>query len=170
MEIDPKFLGLGPHWWEAIGVIATAVITLVLVLVGFFQIKAARQQNQRWRTLEVCDQYHLDLVIGISLKRLRNAHQAGRFTGNEPSYKVDVVRVLNYLDAMAIAIFQGLYIEDLARDHMQSIVKKHVNDYLRNGVPTKVGIDVDDFRALNALEARWAAASPIHRTYFREGK
>jgi len=41
--------------------------------------------------------------------------------------------VLNFLDAIAIGIEQGLYIEGLAWDHLDTIVKRHVKRLIDSG-------------------------------------
>jgi hypothetical protein len=154
--------------WAAVAAIAAALqafVTLILVIVGGWQISAGRKQNQRWHTLEACNRYHVDPTLKDSLHKLRAAHQAGTFAGHEASFRVDVVAILNHLDSIAIGIYQGMYVEGLARDHIQVIVQLHVNEYLRNGVPKKVGIDPQNYRYLLALEARWTA---ISRPHFRE--
>ncbi len=156
------FLGLSPLWWTAIGAMATAIITLILVIVGYTQIRETRHQNQRWATIAVCDQYHLDFVLGRSLRRLSVARAANKIDGHEREYQFDVTRVLNYLDGLAIGIAQGMYVEALARDHMQSIVKTHVQQYLKDGKPKLFDIEIEDFRYLTALELRWAAISRPH--------
>jgi hypothetical protein len=141
------------------------LVTLVLVIVGGWQISAARQQNRRWHTLDACNRYHIDPTLKESAIALRAAHTAGTFAGQEPSFRVHVVALLNYLDSIAIGIYQGMYVEGLARDHIQAIVQLHVGEYLRDGVPKKVGIDPQNYAYLLALEARWAA---ISRPHFRE--
>jgi hypothetical protein len=162
-----NYLGnLRAEAWAAIGAVSQAALTLLVIVVAGWQIAATRRQNQRWHTLEACNRYHIDPTIRQSLATLRAAHQQNKFVGNEPSYRVDIVSLLNHLDSIAIGIYQGLYVEGLARDHIQAIVQLHLNEYLRNGVPKRIGIDPHDYRHLLALEARWTA---ISRPHFREG-
>jgi hypothetical protein len=70
--------------------------------------------------------------------------------------------MLNYLDGVAIGIYQGLYIEGLARDHLQSIVKVHVDRYLKIGMPKRLSIDPQNYWYIAALEQRWSAISQPH--------
>jgi hypothetical protein len=158
-----------PHeTWEAIsavGVLATALVTLLLVIVGGWQISATRRQNARWKTLDSCNSYHLDTTLRASLGRLRAAWTEGQMAGNEAAHRVDIVTLLNYLDSLAIGVYQGLYVEKLARDHIEAIVNAHVSEYLTDGMPKKIGIDSQNYRYLLALHARWTA---ISRPHFRD--
>src|SRR5688500_3125854 len=102
------FWGVDAAGWAAIGAVATAIITFILVTVGAYQIASIRRQNRRWRTLDACERYYLDAYLGETLRRLRQAHVTNQFAGHEQDFKLDVVRLLNYLDGIAIGIFQGL--------------------------------------------------------------
>jgi hypothetical protein len=143
-----EFWGYSAAEWSAIGAMLTAIVTLILVLVGGWQIASIKRQNRRWRTLEACNCYHLDPSLRESLRKLREARDGGTLAGNERAFRVEIVTVLNYLDSIAIGIYQGLYLEGLARDHIQPMVNAHVRQYLRDGVPDRVGISEQDYRYL----------------------
>jgi hypothetical protein len=56
---------------------AMAAITGVLALVAWLQVKSARDEAKRSRTLAACERYDLDPFLDQSLRRLREAHNSG---------------------------------------------------------------------------------------------
>lgn len=60
-----------PEWVIAIGTLLLAFVTFVLALVGIAQIKALRDQQRKWTTLQACDRYDSDAVINQSLDVLQ---------------------------------------------------------------------------------------------------
>lgn len=164
------FWGHSPEFWAAIGTLTLAAATVALILIGWGQISAIKKQNRRWQTLAACERYTFDPILDGCLRTLRKAHTEGKFDKDAPeakTYRLEATTVLNYLDGMAIGISQGLYMEDLARDHLEEVVIGHVNEYLIDGMPKKLAIDTKDFRYLLALSERWAT---ISRPRFREGE
>jgi hypothetical protein len=151
--------------WAAFGAIATAAITFFLVAVGAYQISAIRDQNRRWRTLAACERYYLDPLLDKASRALKEARESGELERNPKPLSIDVITVLNYLDGIAIGIYQGLYIEELARDHLQPMVEENVAEFLRGDTPGKLGLNLRDFRHLVALEGRW---TQIGQPHFRE--
>ena len=72
--------------------------------------------------------------------------------------------MLNFLDAIAIGIDQGLYIENLAWDHLDAIVKRTVKRYIDSGVIEQADLRREDFLRLIDLRDRWQRA----RSKFRD--
>jgi hypothetical protein len=68
--------------------------------------------------------------------------------------------ILNSLDAIAIGIDQGLYIENLAWDHLDAIVKRHVKSFVDSGLIEKAGMEREDYLRLLDLRDRWLRARP----------
>jgi hypothetical protein len=86
------------------------------VVVALRQIKDIRSQNRRWRTLEICDRYHLGphlVEIAARLRAVVDAVEGGE--KDALPKRPDVVTMLNYLDGVAIGIYQRLYIGGLTK-------------------------------------------------------
>ena len=73
-----------------------------------------------------------------------------------------VTRRFVLCDGIAIGIYQGLYIEKLARDHLQHMVTGHVDEYLKDGTPKRIKIEASEFGYVRALAERWMAISQPH--------
>jgi len=71
--------------------------------------------------------------------------------------------VLNFLDAIAIGIDQGLYIENLAWDHLDAIVRRVVKRFIDSGLIEKVDLEREDFIRLIDMRDRWLRARPKFR-------
>jgi hypothetical protein len=165
MYPEPSFWGLNHIGWVAIGSMAgalQAIITTLLVAVGLQQILDIRNQNRRWRTLEACDRYHQHAPLIDICRNLRRAQDSGEFQNDPKKFRPDIIVLLNYLDGLAIGIYQGLYIDELARDHLQIILNYHVEQYLKDGIPRKLDIETDAYKYLMALDERWRTISQPH--------
>jgi len=68
---------------------------------------------------------------------------------------MEMITLLNFLDAIAIGIEQDLYIEDLARKHLKSIVQRQTEQLIDSGILEKAGIRKDAFQSLLRLRDRW---------------
>ena len=143
-----------------------ALATLVLVVVGGWQIISIRIENKRERTLRVCERYNFDPVLDYATRRLRTARNNGDYSKNPLDFRVDVITVLNYLDGIAIGIGQGLYSEPLARDHLDHIVSLHSSEYLGDTDARSLGFELRDFRHLCDMKDRWGE----NELYFRSGR
>jgi hypothetical protein len=66
--------------------------------------------------------------------------------------KSDALTVLNYLDGIAIGVEQRLYVEELANDHLQPIVKSHLNEII---IKRPTLVNKADFDRVCALNERW---------------
>jgi len=131
------------------------------------QLFAIRAEAKKERTLNMCHRYDIDPVLDSSLHRLWAAKQAGELDGNLSRFFPDIATVLNYLDSIAVGIEQNLYIEGLARDHIESIVKRHVAQYLEGDGPSRAGINAEHYKSLIVLCKRWSTPEPPH---YRDGK
>ena len=95
------------------------------------QIEAQREENRKWKTLEICAQYEFSEMVSVAAGKVQAAFDGDKLTDEKCAeiYR-DAKIVLNYLDGIAIGVRQGLYIEDLAKDHLKQIVKFHVEKLL----------------------------------------
>jgi hypothetical protein len=139
----------------AFATIGLALATIALAVIAGYQISSIREESRKERTLEACNRYDLNPVIRGATRRLRKAINSGAYKANRGDHKVDVIELFNYLEALAIGIEQGLYIDDLARDHMEDIIKGHMDEILTSEEMEKLGLGRDDFRCLFKLRKRW---------------
>ena len=149
------FLGLVAETWIAIGTVGLALATLALFIAALSQTISIRNEARRSRTLAICERYDFDPVLDRCLRNLRRAKASGSFEKDPVRYRIDVSTVLNYLDGIAIGIEQELYIEDLARDHLEPIVRDHVNEYLDPVMAKKLDFDPRGFMRLIRLARAW---------------
>jgi hypothetical protein len=158
-----KFLGLTAEGWTAFGTMGLAVFTAVLVATAIYQILAIRAENKKSQTLAACVSYESNPNLFQCMTVLWAARENGDIENHTKTYRPQMAILLNYLDGIAIGIDQGLYIEDLAWDHMEAIVAAHVKYYIDSRLIQKAGLEPENFRRLVALRDRWAEARPRFR-------
>jgi hypothetical protein len=72
--------------------------------------------------------------------------------------------ILNYLDAIAIGVEQGLYIEELAKVHLKNIVNKHVNHaFISEGLLKDYK---DDYLKLCDMNDKWQRDKSYYHAYY----
>ena len=143
--------------WAAIGSLIQAAGTVVLFFVAVTQLRSIKLENLKTRTLSACDRYDTDPVLDLSLRELRAASNAGLSPHDRGHLHTSAATVCNYLDSIAVGVEQKLYIEELVRDHLKSIVIKHVDDYLiDDSVARAVGLDRKHYTVLISLAAKWS--------------
>ncbi len=157
------FWGLSAEAWTAVGTLILALATAVLVAVGVYQIRSIRMEEKRTRTLAACDRYDRDDVLYLCLKELARAKRDGSFDKDPAVFRPEVATLLNYLDSLAVGIAQGLYIEELARDHVEPILKRHVAQFLTGDMPQKITLDAANYACLTDLCKKWSNAAPRYR-------
>jgi hypothetical protein len=151
--------GHSPEFWVAVGTAGLALATVVLALIGLRQIAASKLENRQWETLKACDRYTFDPILDGCLRKLRDVKAAGNFVGHEKDFRFEITTILNCLEGIAVGIYQGVYIENLARDHMQSVVIDHVNEYLKDGAPRRIDFEAGAYPYVAALSDRWTEIS-----------
>jgi hypothetical protein len=159
--------GHSPEYWMAIGTFALTIATVALIVIGWVQISAIKRQNRRWQTLAAVDRYNYDPIMDGCLRKLRDAKNQNQFKDHEKDFRLEITTILNCLDGIALCINQGLYIEELVRDHLQNVVIEHASEYLDDGIPGKIEFEARDFPYLQALAARWTRLS---RPRFRDSE
>lgn len=153
------FLGFTAEGWTALSTFVLAALTCLLVGVGIFQIRSIRAEAQRSRTLDFCDRYDRDPILDLSLRRLWEARRSGELHKDSAAYRPDIATVLNYFDSLAVGIEQGLYIEELARDHIEPLVHTHVNQYLSEEGVRELKLEWvhrSNYASLIKLAERWS--------------
>lgn len=135
---------------------AMAAITGVLALVAWLQVKSARDEAKRSRTLAACERYDLDPFLDQSLRRLREAHNSGDFLKDPEPYKHDVLTLLNYFESIAIGVKRNLYDIKIVRDHFAEIFQDHFNEYLGPNAVTAGWFTRNEFDRYQELCRNWA--------------
>ena len=130
---------MDPNWIGAIAGAASAAATIALVLVAFVQLKRLReqidmaaQQDLRRITLDACQRYEKDPELRSAMRNIRQATSQGSdYTLLSAENSFDAFTILNYLDALACGILQGVYIEALVKDHMRDTIEKAVKALIK---------------------------------------
>jgi hypothetical protein len=133
-----------------------------LSLVGY-QILIVRRENKIAQTMAACSNWEQNPNIYDALQKLWAAIESNELGRDPRKFRPQLNVVLNFLDAIAIGIDQGLYIENLAWDHSDAIVKRTVHRYIDSGIIEQVGLEGEDFLRLIDLRARWQRARPKFR-------
>jgi len=169
-DVAIRFIGLGADWWLvivtatlAIATFGLAVVTALLVYIGRIQVLELRHEAKQERTLEYCNRYDCDPILDGALRRLGEARETGKLIKNY-NITADVATVLNYLDGLATGIAQELYIEELAKDHMEHVFLKHVEQYLSKDSPD-LGAFRDHYKLLLKLHAKWTGVDEVKVSY-----
>lgn len=128
------------HDWSEIATIAQGITALVAAAAAGYtawlvyrqiksahedntrQIESQREENKKWKTLDICAQYEFSETVSCAAGKVQAAFDKGNPT-DETCTEIyrDAKVVLNYLDGIAIGVGQGLYIEELARDHLKQM-------------------------------------------------
>jgi len=120
-------------------------------------------ENKKTLTLTACSNYEQNPNIYDALQKLWAALESGELEREPRKFRPQLNVVLNFLDAIAIGIEQGLYIENLAWDHLDAIVKRHVKRFIDSGIIENAGLEREDFLRLIDLRDRWLRARPKFR-------
>jgi hypothetical protein len=155
--------GIPADAWLAIGTFCLVAATVLLVVVGVLQIRSIREEEKRKRTLEICAQYETNIVLHLCLIRIATGRLSGDLDVRPERYRSHLTCVLNYLESIDIGIDQGLYQEEIAWDHLEAIVRGHVQRYIDTGVIQRAGMDPQNFRRIIAMRDRWSQARPRFR-------
>lgn len=137
-----------------------AAATTALVFVAWGQIRAAREEAKKERTLAACNRYNSDLVLNRNVNALHRANISGTFDNNPMAFRPKVTNVLNYFESIAIGINQGLYDKQLVCDHLKEILAAYCKEYLNQKTMSALNYKPEDFFHLIHLNDEWHA-SPL---------
>ena len=161
--VAPQFLWFTPDEWTALATSCLAAFTALLVAVGIYQVLAIRAENKKSLTLNACSNYEQNPNIYDALQKLWAALENGDLEREPRKFRPQINVVLNFLDAIAIGIEQGLYLENLAWDHLDAIVRRVVKRFIDSGLIEKVDLEREDFIRLIDMRDRWLRARPKFR-------
>lgn len=149
----------------------TAISTVVLAIAAWVQLpliarqmrslaeqlrlsrdaeRNAERRLREWETLKACQQYDFDSVLDGATQRIWEASEQGRNYRSSAINPRDMICVLNYFDGLAVGIEQNLYIEEVVRDHLGTVVNHAVINFIRSGM-----IRPDGLETLLAVHGRW---------------
>ena len=116
---------------------------------GVIQIR----NEAKWRTTQACEKFDSDPILTVAAKNIRNRMHNEHYSGQDV-YN-DCAVLLNYFDSLAIGVEQGLYYEDIVRDHYETVVVGLYDDLLVGAEkPTRLG--PADFPSLANLVGKWS--------------
>jgi hypothetical protein len=153
--------------WGTNAEIYTAIFTGLLFLatgalaaIAWVEISSARDENRQTQTLLACGRYDTDPIIFACHKRLVEAKNFElkndeALLAKAVSLRLEIITVLNFLDAIAIGVRQRLYIKNLVRDHLSPIIRRHVAELIDSGVLEALETSRDCFKMLIALDQEW---------------
>jgi hypothetical protein len=143
------------HDWSDIAIIAQCLVAVAAAYFVLVQIRVQHDDNKRWKTLDICAKYEFSEVVSAAAKKIKAVYKAGSKPSDEQcnEISIDVNIVLNYLDGIAIGVKQGLYIEDLARDHLKEIVGFYTDKVLHEC--DRFNLNANDFHFLTGMNAKW---------------
>lgn len=138
--------------WDAL----QAAGTFFAAGIAWFQISSFKRQQKGWETLKACERYESDPILDACLRTIREVRKAdGGLPAGAQSVSVDIITILNYLDGLAIGVRQGFYDAKIVRDHLEPVIRFHVDEFLDADVARLLRIKDSDFRLLRDLVKEW---------------
>jgi len=157
------FWGFDATGWaaiNAIGTIATVLMTAGVAWVAWYQISQARKEAEKTRTLAACDKYDNDPILDAAVRRLVIAWDKGELHANPRPHRVDLWTELNYFESIAIGIRCGLFNETIAKLYLEPIIRGCVKSYIESGIADRASVDVTgSYTELVELDKRWQASN-----------
>jgi hypothetical protein len=142
--------------WAAIAGVGQVVVTIVIAAIAYHQLRDFRYQNLLWKTLEAVNRYCEEVTLTAAATKIWRAKDTGELQTNPRSVRPEVIIILNYLDGLALGLKQGLYIEDMVRDHMAELLNMYVEQHLQVEAARRAEIDLNNYRMLLALHQKWS--------------
>jgi hypothetical protein len=137
--VDPQVVSAIADSVVAITSIALVVIAASQLPLLVSQLKAQGNQmrieyerERKWATVKACDRYSDDPIIFAVARRIWDVSQQGTdYTDLGKIDRFDIAVLLNYLEGMAVGVTQGIYIEDIIKDHFMPVIDKAVRVFLK---------------------------------------
>lgn len=116
----------------------TAIATSVLAIMGIIQLKKISEnmitqgeREKKWATIKACERYDSDPALNRYTKVIWEKSKNGIDYTNIEEARHEILGFLNYLDSLAIGIYQGVYNEQIVYDHMKGSVYKAVKVFIK---------------------------------------
>jgi hypothetical protein len=133
------------------------------------QISTQVNEQKKWKTIAICEDYWRDPVVNSILERLRSRSGGGTDYSKLDERDPDAVHLIDYFDSVAIGIAQGVYDEDIAKDILEDLFEKAVKalilaeggkSYGKDWVAGKVIIPREAYPHVVALYNKWFVEQP----------
>ncbi len=138
-----------------VAIVVQTIVMFMAVVVAVYQIKVAKKEAAKWRTIEACERYDVEPILDAALRRIHSSRIDGTLDAKLEELKPDLTTVLNYLDGIAIGIAQGVLIEDIVKDQMEPIFRSHYGKYFTDKMMHGAGLEKSHFRHLTELMSKW---------------
>jgi hypothetical protein len=167
-----------PDWITAISAAVSAIASVILFVVAFVQLrglkdqlKQSTDQEKRRNTLAVVERVETDAALREAYKAIWDSSAGGTDYSKTTEQKYHVLTILNFFEGVAVGIAQQIYVESMARDYLNDVLKKSVEVWLlaesAEGLklPAKMFASTD-FEELRRLYSKWF---PQQRATYRAG-
>ncbi|MBV8848125.1 MAG: hypothetical protein JOZ16_00915 [Methylobacteriaceae bacterium] len=144
------------------------LLAIIAGMIAFLAYRRTRAENRRWKTLEICSQFELNAQVAKANSAIYQGFRNG--TPGRPECEAlasDAILLLNYLDGIAIGVVQGLYIEQLAKDHLCAIVHNRVQNLLESTFRQDARLDAQTWCFLVTMTDRWRRNQPYFTSPWR---
>lgn len=158
--------------WKQLPLLRDQLASLVAQLDATQQADRAESDRQHisreeanWRqieaqTLQACERYFTNSVVYAATRAVYAASKNGQIYDKDAMKHVehDLLTVLNYLNALAVGVDEGIYSGDIIKDHLPNTIMKVVDVLIPKLVdqPAK-------WQPLLNLRDNWKTSNPSYR-------
>jgi hypothetical protein len=159
-----------PEWISAAAASITTFVALCAAWIAYDQLgelvkerNIAANRERQWRTIDACQGYINSEILERAKTRIWEARSKGQNERLQDvgSVKRDAIFILNYLDGVATGVKQGVYVKEIVRDNLDTIITMAVHDFIENGMGD-FGIDSTAFPELIKLANEFRGKTISH--------
>ena len=88
------------------------------------------EREKKWATIKACERYDSDTAVNRYTKVIWEKSKSGTDYTNIEEARHEILGFMNYLDSLAIGVYQGVYNEQIVYDHMKSSIYKAVKVFI----------------------------------------
>jgi hypothetical protein len=156
---------------QLIAGVVTALATVWLAVLGIWQLaqisehmRVQGEREKKWATIKACERYDSEPSINQYARKIWEESKSGTDYVNVDNILHDIIGLMNYLDSLAIGVDQGVYNEQIVKDHMKSSIYKSVKAFIKgesgevDGIAWKAAkplVDAKGFPCLLKLYDKW---------------
>ena len=140
--------------WNDIAAIA-AILGLPF---GLWQLRMGFLQQKKWQTLNACFKYEESESLRRDIDAISEKKKGPNDYSNmvEAGFELNMLMLLNYFDALAIGVKQGLYRESIIKAHMKAIIPHYVEEVLEKLPADADRIQRKYYTSLLDLYKKWS--------------
>ena len=123
---------------EFIAAAVAAIATSVLAILGIRQLKQISEhmrvqgeREKKWATIKACERYDSDPALNHYTKVIWEKSKSGTDYTNIEEVRHEIFGFMNYLDSLAIGVYQRVNNEEIVYDHMKSTIYKAVKAFIK---------------------------------------